>query len=418
MKKKLRTILAWTLVSLLLQYGAYALIENQVGKVLAPQTLNEPITNSLKATIPGTNLENIQISYEKDYLAYTENGTLKIINLTNSKVVFEKSSPSTTDKTLGVLSYQWLPDRNTLLYFYAKKNPEYVASNTTSSQSKIVYLSTTTQDTTEDTNQSTTTEDPKETPKVTPQVPATTTTEKKVVNPQVTELYALKLPNSDEDTAPDDEFNQTINIPAGGKIENVALATSTNLIFFIVKNQSSQSLYEIDVMQHVNTRNRTGEVINTLSVSEINGTLYYDSKLGSTQQVYSYRAGNRFVVSKNKNDIVLGVKGGKVFIGEVVDNALIKVKTTTDRTEITDNPALKTEWEGSIPFVDMQTLIGSKGQIIVYNNQTANTITEGQLSTISLAGDENHISFDGAELVQFTRSGTTTLLETQPLKAK
>ena len=127
--RKLRIILVWTLVSLFLQGGAYSLLNNKVQEVMAPLS-NEPITLKLKATIPGSNLKNIQISYAKDYLAYTENGTLKVFNLVKGKQVFEKKSPSTTDKTLGVLTYQWLPDRNTLLYFYAKKNPNEVTTVT------------------------------------------------------------------------------------------------------------------------------------------------------------------------------------------------------------------------------------------------------------------------------------------------
>ena len=127
LKKKLRILLVWTLVSLLLQFGGYSLLNNQVQKVMNPVT-SEPITLQLKATIPGSDLTNIQISYAKDYLAYSENGTLKVFNLPKGKAVFEKKSPSTTDKTLGVLTYQWLPDRNILLYFYAEKNPNEVTT--------------------------------------------------------------------------------------------------------------------------------------------------------------------------------------------------------------------------------------------------------------------------------------------------
>lgn len=368
------------------------------------------------ATIPGTILTNIQISYAKDYLAYTENGTLKVINLTNSKIVFEKGSPSTTDKTLGALSYQWLPDRNTLLYFYAKKNPEYVAMTTSSSKTNIVKISTKEQLTTEDPNQNNSTDNPNVVPKVTPQAPVT---EKKVVNPQITELYTLELPNSDEDTAPNDRFNRTIdNIPLGGMIENVVLATSTNLIFFTVRNQSTHSLLEIDLMKKEFTLNRSGESINSMAASEIYGTLYFDSRIGSTQQINALSADKRYVISKNKNDIVLGVKGNMVYIGEVENNTLIKIKTAVDRSEMMDNPTLKMEWTGSIPYTNMRTLIGEKGQIIIYNNQTANFITDGQLSSITLAGDENYVSIDGAELVQLKRSETNTLVESKPLKAQ
>src|SRR5665648_1133523 len=127
--RTLRIIFVWTLVSLLLQSGGYFFLNREVQKVMTP-VLKEPITLDLTATIPGSDLQNIQLSYAKDYLAYTENGTFKIFNLKKGKQVFEKKSPSTTDKTMGVCTYQWLPDRNTLLYFYTKKNPNEVTTVT------------------------------------------------------------------------------------------------------------------------------------------------------------------------------------------------------------------------------------------------------------------------------------------------
>ena len=61
-------------------------------------------------------------------------------------------------------------------------------------------------------------------------------------------------------------------------------------------------------------------------------------------------------------------------------------------------------------------LIGSKGQVIVYNNQAAYIVTAGQLEEVKLQGDENYVSFDGAELIQLTEQGTSTLVELRPLK--
>lgn len=426
MRKKLRIILVWTLVSLLLQFGAYAFLDKQVAKVLKPDTeTKEPITKQLEATLPGSDFENIQISYAKDYLAYTENGTLKIFNLKKEKMVFEKKLPTANDKTMGVLSYQWLPDRDTLLYFYAKKNPNpvtYVTVPIKPAEVSPVEPKTEpktdpkTEPKTEDPNQKT----DKQVQKVEPKdVPVKTKTEARYGNPQITELYTLELPNSDEDTAPDDRFNQTINeFPAGGKIEELVVSTSTNLIYLTVKNGSTELLMEIDVMKNVRTLNRAGETIDGMAASDRYGTLFINSKIGGTKQVISLGVGNRHVISKNANDKVLGIRDGKVYIGEVKNSKLVKIKTTEDRSEITDNPSLKTEWEGSIPFNNVRTLIGSKGQVVIYNQQTAYIITDGQLEELQLLGNENYISDDGAELIQLKRSGTSTLVELQPIKSK
>ncbi len=409
MKKKLRIILVWISVSLVLQFGAYSILNNKVAKVLGPiAETNEPITKQLKATIPGSNFENIQISYAKDYLAYKDNGILKIFNLKKEKIVFEKELPSDKDQKMGVLSYQWLPDRDTLLYFYAKKNPNPVTYVTVPIKQPETVIPI--EPTIEDPNQKTDKQ-------VIQDVPIKTRTEARYGNPQITELYTLELPSSDEDTAPDNRFNQTINeFPAGGKIEELVVSTSTNLIYLTVKNQSSELLMEIDVMKNIRSLNRTGEIIDGMAASDRYGTLFINSKVNGTKQVVSLGVGKRLVISKSSNDKVLGIRNGKVYIGEVKNNQLVKIKTLEDRSEMTNNPSQKTEWEGSIPFNNANWLIGSKGQVIIYNQTTAYIITTGQLKELQLLGDENYISDDGAELIQLKRSGTSTIVELQPIK--
>lgn len=421
MKKILRIILVWTVVSLFLQFGAYSFLNKQVASVLAPKGVsnNEPITRHLTATIPGSELKNIQISYGKDYLAYTENGALKVFNLTKERIVFEKKLPSTNDHTMGVLTYQWLPDRDTLLYFYAR-NPNSVTYVAAAQPSRsVTQISTTPPVSTvliqvsnrEDSNQNTNSQVPIV-------VPNEVTTANWYKNSQITELYTLELPSSDEDTAPDDRFNKTIDtFPAGGKIEELVVSTSTNLIYLSVKNVSTELLMEIDVMKNVRIINQAGETIDDMATSDRYGTLYLNSKLRGTQQIIALGTEkNRLVISNNSNDRVLGLRDGKVYIGEINDNQLIKIKTTSDSLDLTNNPPLLTEWEGSIPYKNVRALIGSMSQVIVYNQSTAYIITDGQLKKLNLLGEENYISDDGAELIQVNRSGTSTVVELSPIK--
>lgn len=415
MKKKLRILLVWTLVSLLLQFGGYSLLNNQVQKVMNP-VASEPITLQLKSTIPGSDLNNFQISYAKDYLAYSEDGTLKVFNLTNEKVVFEKKSPSATDKTLGVLTYQWLPDRNILLYFYAEKNPNEVTT-------VKVYPPKTKISTPLVSPQA---EDPNHAKIVPKEVPVEPRIEKRYGNPQIAELYSLELPNSDEDTAPNDSLNTfdppsgSEKISAGGKIEQFVVSAATNLMYLTVKNESTQSLMKIDVMKEVSTLHKLGgELIDNIAIatSDRLGTLYFDSIVGTNHQVVALEGTKRQIISKNISDRILGIREGKVYIGQVENNELVKIKTTTDLVKLTNNPSLKTEWEGSIPFnKDVRWLIGAKGQIVIYDHKTANIVTAGNLAEVKLHGDENYVSVDGAELVQLTKQGSSTLVELQPLK--
>lgn len=106
-----------------------------------------------------------------------------------------------------------------------------------------------------------------------------------------------------------------------------------------------------------------------------------------------------------------------MYLGEVENNRLVKIKTTDDLEGMKENPALKTEWQGSIPYPDnISTLIGAQGEVIVYDNQTAYIVGGSELREVKLQGVENYVSADGAELIQLSKAGTSTYVELQPLK--
>lgn len=108
----------------------------------------------------------------------------------------------------------------------------------------------------------------------------------------------------------------------------------------------------------------------------------------------------------------------KAFLSDEQISEIVKIKTTADLQVMKENPSLKTEWEGSIPFnKNIRMLIGVTGQLIVYDDQTAHIVTDGHLAEVKLHGDEKYISADGAELIQLTKQGTSTLVELQPLKS-
>ncbi|MDQ7097079.1 hypothetical protein REC12_26130 [Desulfosporosinus sp. PR] len=423
MRKKLRIAFVWTLISVLLQYGGYCILNNQVQKVISPPPASgiPLITTQLKANIPDIELSDVKISYAKDYLAYEENGTLKVFNLKKNKIVFQKAPPSASDKSLGVLTYQWLPDRNTLLYFYARKNPDPVSyvtvypPKTTIQVPSSAYGSAPVPPKTEDPNQKILHEVSKT---VTKEVTAAPHLERRYGNAQITELYSLDLPNSNENAAPDDRFNQTIDaFPARGKIKNLVVSTSTNLIYLTVKDASRELLLEIDVMKNVRTLSQSGETIDNMAASDRYGTLFLDSRESGARRIIALDSAKRPIISENSNDGILGIKDGKVYIGEIQNNQLIKIKTTSDLIHMRNNPSLATEWEGAIPFNNSScAVIGTKGQVIVYDQQKAYIDTAGHLTEVQLHGDENYISDDGSELIRLTKQRTSTLVEVQPLQ--
>ncbi len=401
MKKKLRIFLVWILVALFLQFGTYSFLDYQVRKVTNPSSPTKipPITTKLTVTIPGINLENIQISYAKDYLAYKENGTFKVYNLKKGKVIFEKKPAANSEKNMGVMGYQWLPDRDALIYFYSKKNPNPVTLVTVQ-PTKTVTPPKFEDNTDED------------------EIPHEPRTEKRYNNPWLTELYTLELPPSEEDTPPDNRPNDISldSYPAGGVIMQMVFSTFTNLMYVTVKSGTHMSLMEIDVMKNVRNLNRSGEWITNMAVSDQQGTLYIDSKVDSTKQVVALKSWDRNVISKNPKDLILGDRNGKLYLGEIKDNQLTKVFTRADTTSFNEKVDLITVWEGAIPYQDARVVIGSHGQIIIYSHQTAYIISNGKSKQVNLHGEENYVSPDGAELIQLTREGTSTSVELQPLE--
>lgn len=169
-------------------------------------------------------------------------------------------------------------------------------------------------------------------------------------------------------------------------------------------------------MKSVRTLSKSGESIDKMAASDQYGTLYIDSKLGSTQTIIAFDAEKRKLISRNAYDKVLGIRAGKVYIGEVKNKQLVKIKTIVDRSSMTVSPSLKMEWEGSIPFQNSKALVSAKGQVVVYDNETAYIVTAGQLEEVKLLGDQNYISDDGAEIIQLSRQGTSTIVELKPLK--
>ncbi|HWQ72885.1 MAG TPA: hypothetical protein VN370_11260 [Desulfitobacteriaceae bacterium] len=407
MKKKLRIIIVWTIISLFIQFSIYGFTNYQVGKILNP--VYEPITTDLQATIPGTNLENIQISYAKDYLAYKENGVFKVFNLKEQKVVFEKKPEANSEENMGVMGYQWLPDRDALIYLYSKKNPNPVTKITTTK-------TTSTNKTVTDTNKSTTSEDLNNKAAQTPsQQPKT---EIRYNNPWLTELYTLELPSSDELTPPDNRPHDISldSYPAGGVITQMAFSTFTNLIYITVKSGTNMTLFEIDVMKDVSKLNRSGEYISNMAISDQQGTLYIDSKIGTTRQIVAVKSFDRNVISQDPNDVILGDRNGKLYLGKVTINQLTKISTREDKTNFNEKVNPITIWEGSIPYEDAQVVIGSLGQVIVYNQQTVYIVNNGKVKEVNLQGKESYVSPDGAELIELTQQGDSTLAELRPLE--
>ncbi|RNC28835.1 MAG: hypothetical protein AWM53_01277 [Candidatus Dichloromethanomonas elyunquensis] len=439
--KFLRTIGVWTLVSLLLQLGFYFALNQAVAKMMMAASPNlKAIAATYEGILPDTRPENIQVSYAKDYLAYMSNGTFKVFNVKQNKVVFSKSREAGSDAEMGVLNYQWLPDRNTLIYFFAKKNPnpyktvtetESTASKTTQNPEDPNPKPAASKDSngangsagttsTSGTNGSAAAKEsaaPKNSA-VDKETNGTTEKPKEITiyQPQLTELHSLELPNSSEDTKPDERQNMMISdFPAGGKITRVASSTYTNMIYLLVQSGASMKLMQIDIMQDVTVLQRADETVMNITASDRNGTLYFESKTGTAKQILALDSTKRKTVSAFSNYTILGDCAGTLYIGEMKNNKLVKILTAKDSSEKDRPIELFPIWQGDIPFSKGQVGLDSRGKITIFENNTAYIIMNGELNTKAVTGQENYISHDGAVFIQLTHQTNGTKVNIKPV---
>ncbi|NMA69766.1 MAG: hypothetical protein GX958_10140 [Desulfitobacterium sp.] len=396
-KKRIKMITSWVIVSLMFQFTFYYFLNKKAEAIMIPQ-ITPVVVEDLEIEIPGTNLENLQISFGKDYLAYMEDNQLKVYNVKLEKVVFEKKPQGNNKYDEGVIYYQWLPDRDTLVYFYARHNPNPTTT-------VVVPI----KDNQELTEQGGLTEDPNQQRVSQPK----TRTEVRHNNPQITDIYTLELPPSDEEqTLPDDRFNRSIeSFPAGGKIRQMVVSTFTNLIYLAIENNSSFQLMEIDIMKNVRNLNRSGEKILQMAASDKFGTLYIKSKHNQKEEIMALNGWERKVISDDSYDIILGNRNGILYLGNVQDEHLVSINSAQENAADKSLDFNKL-WEGSVPITDSsRIIIGAENQIIIYDHKTAHIVSDGELRTLNLSGEDNLISSDGVQLVQITREGFMTKLK-------
>jgi len=398
----LRIIAVWTLVSLLLQSGFYFTVNRAIAKMMMLPSANlKTITATLEAVLPDDHPENLQISYAKDYIAYMSDGLFKVFNLKQNKVVFVKKPDTGSDKEMGIINYQWLRDRNTLIYFFAKKNPSPYTT-------VLVSDPNTKPSTQNQENPSLLNEES--------QIVKGQTKEVKVYQPQLTEIYTLDLPNSSDSTPPDDRQTMTLaDFPAGGKIEHIASSTYTNLIYLTIKTGASVKLMEIDVNKNTRMLQQAGETLLDITASDRYGTLYIESKTGNVKQILALDGSQRRVVEKNNSYCILGDCAGKLYIGEVKNARLVQIFTVNDSSKKNNQFTLSPTWQGDIPFSNGQVGIDSEGKVVLYENHCAYIISGGKEKTETISGEENYISNDGAVLIQLTHQDGSTKVNISPL---
>lgn len=205
----------------------------------------------------------------------------------------------------------------------------------------------------------------------------------------------------------------------------MVISTFTNLIYLSLNSDNGMKLLEIDVMKDSYTLNKSGETIGNMVASDRHGTLYIESKTDGQRKFLALwdndnSSGERefhrqTVMEDGTDNILLGDREGKLYIGEIKGNQLVKIKQAEESSD--HNPLeFTTFWEGQIPYdMDAQVLIGERGQVIMYNQKSAYIIENKQEKEVSLSGDENFISPDGLQLAEFTHQSGSIAVKLSPL---
>jgi len=402
MNKKLqamKTISIWTLISLVLQLGFYTAFNRSIADVMNPAAPQgpAPAQTAVTGVLPDAEPENIQVSYSCSYLAYTADGVLKVYDIKQGRIVFEKEPPADGGGHSGFLSYQWLSDRNSLIYFCARKNADQkpAAAVKTPAAHEDVFEA----------------EDPNAA-KEDGSAPAKQT---EPANPQITELNTLDLADG-SDAAPDDRRGIDLeNFPAGGQILQIASSTYTNLIYVTVKTGKTVRLMEIDIMKNSRFLQVQGDTVANMAASDRYGTLYAEAGSGGGRQILALNGTQSKTISKDGDSRLLGVRDGRLYVGEVNGGRLVKVLSGPESSDIKNGVELTPCWEGDIPFEGKRVLIGSKGQVLVYDSQGAEKIQGGQNTAVSFDGGEAFLSGDGEQLLRLSSDGGQAEITLEPL---
>lgn len=453
-----RTIAIWTAASLILQAGLYTFLNHSISKVMNPTSLTAtPAPTTMDTVLPDTDLRNVQLSYDRKYISYLAGNAFKVFDIAENKVVFTKEPESGSDEGMGVLNYQWLADRDSLIYFYAKKNGGSSKSKTNAAASSKPSSSTNKSSSSKSSTRSSA-PSPKASVKAkttssssntiyamplafqaedsfgTDSVPPASTAKEKAasaspsaasgnskssqstpvpIGAQITELDALDL--SAGSASPNDRHYLDLgSFPAGGQILEIASSTYTNLIHITVKTGSTIRLMEIDINNNSKFLQTSGTIADIASSDKF-GTLYIQSDTGKTKQITSVNGSKRSTVTTDNNDIILGTRDGTLYLGQVNNDRLVKIMSAAESSDNSQTVDLQPIWSGDIPYNDEKSIIGSDGQIILYGSKTAYVFKDGKSQTVNFNGDKNYISADGTEKIELTKDGSQTKIAVNPL---
>lgn len=281
MKNKATIIVLVLVLSFFTQYLIFTLLDWKFSEFL-----NSSITIDQKYFVRTdiVEAENLQLSYNNKYLSFSKNNSLEVIDLYQNESVFDSSF--FLDLSSEIISYRWLPDRNSLIFF-----------STESGHSRTYLYSLD-------------------------------------FNDYSSSEYQPKL---------DREFNFFI-----ANIHNIEMSTYTNNLYVLFEDAKQKTrLIKMDIMKSINWLDLPEEDIYNIAVSNKLGILFLESSNNHSKRVVLIDGQERKIISNHPDDVLLGSKNNSVYIGRV-DKGYLQEVYTYDYYEKERN--LINVWQGKIPY--------------------------------------------------------------------
>lgn len=375
MFRKIRSFLVGALFTTLIVLGSLNYLNGRISQP-AIANVSKTTVSAKTALLPSADASDVQLSQDDQYIAYKDKEGLKVYNTKTSKIVYQGDKNQFKD----TLFYEWLPDKNILLFI------SHASNQTNQTSAKTVASST-------------------------------KTTVSKLGVP---ELYSVDFSGevSSGTTYSARSECKLSNYPQGGVVQQMSLSTYTNLIYLTVKMGSSEKLLQIDVMRNIVDLAHPGEKISRISASDEQGTLYIQSVYHGVAQIVAVnQKTTRRQLFKGSQYVLMGQEGNKVMIGVLANGNLTKVLSIPDTGLSTKaNLETTTEWEGNIPWKDYQVTYGSNGAIIMYDTLEAIVLDHGNQRNITMKGSSNSLTLNGQEIVEVTPGETETTVSVSPLQ--
>jgi len=227
-------------------------------------------------------------------------------------------------------------------------------------------------------------------------------------------LFTLEFDRLKE--SPDVRYHSTLtHFPINAEIEKMVFSTYANIVYIALKDNASSMLLEIDVMKDTRIISRSQEVITNMVVSNESGILYVESSIASgSKKISAVNGWKRSIIDDNSHRVLLGCRLGTLYLGTVIEDKLLEI--TRLPIEQQGSPSFEVIWRGELPFKGAQVVITDANIPILLHENSLFLLREGLMTKTDLAGSQFYLSEHAQVLVKMFPKGDHTVIHLIPLE--